>query len=432
MNNVTDARPVGDTMAEDLSAETAAEHGAVPSSTVPNKDTAFYEKIGAYNCAICLGSIWTKKSGLCDPCGHIFHQSCFCEWAVTRTSISSFIVNQQAALQQTKCPVCNTGVRNQLNMFFTSAKDVHDDFKTRHQAAEEEEKEEAHSYFSYLDKRIQEETADMNNRVSNLEELVTSNNQQIEIVKHECANLREQVEQAKLQAEETQLVVIRINAAVDQTVQLRMELQEQLRTEKNRNATLAAQVEQGRREIRLMKATAEKEKQLRLKLQKQFQHVNTRKVRTSPRNKGDTPQLLTNKCPNSLDPTPRRVRKPKIAKQSDTIVNKMEARDEVNQSEPSVKRKRGKGKKQVNRLPQEGITIAQPKLSLDLCKKESKMKEKLDEKKKSNKTRAVGAAEKKRKASSEEKDGILKKRIASRKKQAGESNVCTSQPKEGK
>mmetsp|Transcript_23211 Transcript_23211/g.33313 ORF Transcript_23211/g.33313 Transcript_23211/m.33313 type:complete len:209 (+) Transcript_23211:607-1233(+) len=192
-----------------------------------------------------------------------------------------------------------------------SAINVHDDFKTKHQA---EEQEEAHSYFSYLDKRIQEETADMNNRVSNLEEQVTSNNQQIEIVKNECANLREQVEQAKLQAEETQLVVTRINAAVDQTVQLRMELQEQLITEKNRNATLAAQVEQGKREILLMKATAEKEKRLRLKLQKQFQQrdVDTRKVRTSPRNKGDA-QVLT-KCPNSSDPTPWRMRKQNIAK----------------------------------------------------------------------------------------------------------------------
>mmetsp|Transcript_23210 Transcript_23210/g.33311 ORF Transcript_23210/g.33311 Transcript_23210/m.33311 type:complete len:83 (+) Transcript_23210:723-971(+) len=66
----------------------------------------------------------------------------------------------------------------------------------------------------------------MNNHVSNLEEEVTSNNQQIEIVKIECANWREQVEQAKLPStRRNKAFVTRINAAVDQKVQLWMKLQ---------------------------------------------------------------------------------------------------------------------------------------------------------------------------------------------------------------
>lgn len=176
-----------------------------------------------YTCAICLSSIWTKKSGVCDPCGHILHQSCFCEWAMTRKAFFFPDDEQESQEQLTKCPVCNTGVHKMLNMFWTSSNnDEEDDTGHNSDNADEQEGEQENdcSYFAYLDKRVQDETAAIKLRISQLEE-------QVELVKSRNASLCEQVEQVLLD-------IKRLKADVEQEKQLRVALTGQLLREQQR------------------------------------------------------------------------------------------------------------------------------------------------------------------------------------------------------
>jgi uncharacterized protein YoxC len=174
-----------------------------------------------YVCAICLGSIWKKKFGICDPCGHVLHQSCFCEWAMTRKSF--FFYEQEQ--QQTKCPVCNTGVHKMRNIYWTSSsggEDMgHDDDINKLEDFEDEGKEEDNSndcsYFAYLENRIQEETAAIKLRISLLEE-------QVQFVKNQNATLTEQVEQVLLD-------INRLKEDVEQEKQRRIELSGQSQSE---------------------------------------------------------------------------------------------------------------------------------------------------------------------------------------------------------
>lgn len=184
-------------------------------------DNGSSENESMYVCAICLGSIWKKKFGICDPCGHVLHQSCFCEWAMTRKSF--FFYEQEQ--QQTKCPVCNTGVHNMRNIYWTSSsggEDMgYDDDNNKLEDFEDEGKEEdngnASSYFAYLENRIQQETAAIKLRISLLEE-------QVEFVKNQNATLTEQVEQVLLD-------IKRLKEDVEQEKQRRIERAVQLQSE---------------------------------------------------------------------------------------------------------------------------------------------------------------------------------------------------------
>jgi hypothetical protein len=167
------------------------------------KGTIGGESESKYVCAICLSSIWTKKYGTCDPCGHVLHQSCFCEWAMARKAF--FIHNQEQ--QQTKCPVCNTGVHQMQNIYWTSSSSSSSSSREDidEEKIEGEENSDDCSYFNYLEQRVQEATAAIKLRISLLEEQRKSEENRVEglsktveVLKHKIETLTEEIEQNRL------------------------------------------------------------------------------------------------------------------------------------------------------------------------------------------------------------------------------------------
>ena len=61
------------------------------------------------SCPICMDCIWSDTVGVTDPCGHMFHQSCWNSWD-SRTRGS----------KKTKCPMCQTEVKKLQNVFGTN------------------------------------------------------------------------------------------------------------------------------------------------------------------------------------------------------------------------------------------------------------------------------------------------------------------------
>lgn len=165
-------------------------------------------------CAICLSSIWKKKFGACDPCGHVLHQSCFCEWAMTRKSF--FFYEQDH--QKTKCPVCNNEVHKMRNLYWTSSsngEDIgYDDVCNKLEGKND------CSYYDYLENRVQEETADIKLRISLLED-------QVEIVKNQNIALTEQIKQVLLD-------INKLKDDVEQEKQRRLELSGQFQSKQQR------------------------------------------------------------------------------------------------------------------------------------------------------------------------------------------------------
>lgn len=145
-------------------------------------------------CAICLSSIWKKELGTCDPCGHVLHQSCFCEWAMTRKSF--FFYEQDA--QKTKCPVCNTEVHKMRNLYWTSGSGA-EDMGYDDDCKKLPEQNDC-SYYDYLENRVQEETAAIKLRISLLEE-------QVELVKNQNTALTEHIKQVLLDMNKLKYVV---------------------------------------------------------------------------------------------------------------------------------------------------------------------------------------------------------------------------------
>lgn len=159
------------------------------------------ESESKFVCAICLSSIWKKTYGICDPCGHVLHQSCFCEWAMARKAF--FFHNQEQ--QRTKCPVCNTGVHKMQNIYWTSSSSSSSRKDIDEEKIEGEENSDDCSYFTYLEKRVQEETSAIKLRISLLEEQRKSEenrierlSQTVEVLKYQITTLTEEVEQNRL------------------------------------------------------------------------------------------------------------------------------------------------------------------------------------------------------------------------------------------
>jgi uncharacterized coiled-coil protein SlyX len=101
--------------------------------------------------------------------------------------------------QQTKCPVCNTGVHKMQNIYWTCGSIGQD---IDGEKVEEEEHSDDCSYFTYLEKRVQEETAAIKVRISMLEEQGKIEGNRIEglsktvaVLKNQVATLNEDVEQ---------------------------------------------------------------------------------------------------------------------------------------------------------------------------------------------------------------------------------------------
>lgn len=58
-------------------------------------------------CPICFELIWSDTVGVTDPCGHMFHQSCWNSWDERSSGRNN----------KTKCPMCQTKVTKLINVF---------------------------------------------------------------------------------------------------------------------------------------------------------------------------------------------------------------------------------------------------------------------------------------------------------------------------
>ena len=211
-------------------------------------------------CAICMDSIWSDTSGVTDPCGHLYHQTCFHEWDTKCRS--------EFYYRGTKCPLCNTKVHKLVKIFGTQAHhDDHSNYECSDTKNDHDTSDAKVSTSARSDKRMKDLLVDNQRKVSALETT-------IEQLKNEKLSMSQELETAEQKLE-------RLHREIFQSKRIETELKNQLQEARQKHSSLENE----------MKCKTEKLKRVILQQKMEMEERESRPEMVQMKKKYDKVQL---------------------------------------------------------------------------------------------------------------------------------------------